>query len=1163
MSSFKKKTKEELLIEIDRIQEENVLLKDKRFDNSIWIENSPVCTKIIDLDFNLLYMSSSGVKDLKIDDITEYYGKPYPLSFYPDSFKTLMTENLKLAKESGQTITQEAPIQDINGNTLWFQSTIVPIYDEQNKLDHIMIVSLQSTDHKIARERLKESEELLNETGKLGKIGGWELDLVTNTPTLTKETFNIYELSADEIPSIKDGIKYYAPEAQPVIKEAVKKAIDEGIPYDLELPFITAKGRNIWVRAVGQVEKENGKATRLYGILMDITERVERDIKLKESESLLKTAEFLSDQGAWKWDIVNDSWTFSENWLRIHGYNQSDITQEELMKIAHPDDVAIISKAFNDALNGIKPYNIEHRVVRQSDNEIRIIHASAECFFNEKGKPETMVGIARDITEQKEAETELRKSEERFTLAMKATSDGLFDWNLETNDIYYSPGWKKMIGYEDHELPNDFSVWETTTDPEDVKKSWELQQKLISREVDRFELEFKMKHKEGHWIDILSRAEAVFNNKGKAVRIVGTHLDVTERNNTFRKLKEADSKLQDTFNLSPSIIAKVDLFKGFFVEVNAAITRILGYQIEEFLNRPLTELIHPDDIIKTQQEVEDKINEGVSSFENRYLCKDGTYKWIAWQGSPADENGIVTAIGSDISIRKNAEERTEGLNHIIEDSLNEIYVFDLETLNFIYTNRAAQQNIGYSAEEMYSMTPLDIKPEFSLELFEEMISPLKEGKEKKIIFETIHQRKIKSSYNVEVHLQLTQFDSKPAYVAMILDITEKKKAENEIIEAKEKAEESDRLKSAFLSNMSHEIRTPMNGILGFTDLLKEPQLDSHKKDKYISIIEKSGERMLSTINDIIDISRIEANQVEVIKTEISVNKILEELHDFFQSEAEKKGIDLIYKPILLDTNARVATDKHKLEGILTNLIKNAIKYTNQGHIEFGFSLKEEEGEERLLFYVKDTGIGIPADRLDAIFNRFEQADIEDTGVYQGSGLGLAISKSYVEMLGGNISVSSEEGSGSTFTFTIPYSKTSVIERQVKEDVIKDQLKSLSNLSVIVAEDDETSIMFFETVFEDIFKSIIYTSKGTDTVKKCRENPDTDIILMDIKMPDMHGYDATREIRKFNKDVIIIAQTAYGLAGDREKAIDAGCNDYITKPLNKKSLLEKMETCLDK
>lgn len=239
------------------------------------------------------------------------------------------------------------------------------------------------------------------------------------------------------------------------------------------------------------------------------------------------------------------------------------------------------------------------------------------------------------------------------------------------------------------------------------------------------------------------------------------------------------------------------------------------------------------------------------------------------------------------------------------------------------------------------------------------------------------------------------------------------------------------------------------------------------------------------------------------------------------------------------------------------------KYTNQGYVEFGFSVEENESKEVISFYVKDSGIGIPANRLEAIFNRFEQADIEDTDVFQGSGLGLAISKSYVEMLGGNISVSSKEGSGSTFTFTIPFSKTSVIERHVKEDVIKDQLKSLRNLSVIVAEDDETSIMFFETVFEETFKSIIYTSKGTDTVKKCRENPDTDIILMDIKMPDMHGYDATREIRKFNKDVIIIAQTAYGLAGDREKAIDAGCNDYITKPLNKKLLIEKMKACLDK
>jgi len=392
---------------------------------------------------------------------------------------------------------------------------------------------------------------------------------------------------------------------------------------------------------------------------------------------------------------------------------------------------------------------------------------------------------------------------------------------------------------------------------------------------------------------------------------------------------------------------------------------------------------------------------------------------------------------------------------------------------------------------------------------------------------------------------------------------ERKKAEEDLKSALEKAQESDRLKSAFLANMSHEIRTPMNGILGFTELLKEPQLTGEKQNQYIKIIEKSGNRMLNTINDIIDISKIEAGQIEVVKSEVSVNKILKEQYEFFNSEAQSKGLELIYKPTLSDKEAIIVTDKHKLEGILTNLIKNAIKFTEIGNIHLGCSLKKENGLDGLEFYVKDTGIGIPTDRIHAVFNRFEQADIADTRAFEGSGLGLAISKSYVEMLGGNISVTSEEGIGSTFVFSIPYTKQSIKESDAEGKVNKISQASLNNLSVIVAEDDEVSQLLLEAIVKNKFHKITYTKTGKETVDRFRENPETNIILMDIKMPDMSGYEATREIRKFNQDVVIIAQTAYGLSGDREKAIEAGCDDYIAKPINKEILFEKIMLHLSK
>jgi signal transduction histidine kinase len=236
--------------------------------------------------------------------------------------------------------------------------------------------------------------------------------------------------------------------------------------------------------------------------------------------------------------------------------------------------------------------------------------------------------------------------------------------------------------------------------------------------------------------------------------------------------------------------------------------------------------------------------------------------------------------------------------------------------------------------------------------------------------------------------------------------------------AKEKAEESDRLKSAFLANMSHEIRTPMNGILGFTNLLKNPKLTGESQKKFIQIIEKSGKRMLDTINDIIDISKIESGQVKVKEEEVKANELVEDLYAFFSREADLKGLKMILDNQLKVENSKIITDKVKLESVLTNLLKNAIKYTEKGTIHFNCFIEEKNKRSFMVFHVKDTGIGIPPDRIGAIFNRFEQSDIEDRNVHEGSGLGLAISQFYAEMLGGEIKVESEVGVGSSFIFEL-------------------------------------------------------------------------------------------------------------------------------------------------
>jgi len=383
---------------------------------------------------------------------------------------------------------------------------------------------------------------------------------------------------------------------------------------------------------------------------------------------------------------------------------------------------------------------------------------------------------------------------------------------------------------------------------------------------------------------------------------------------------------------------------------------------------------------------------------------------------------------------------------------------------------------------------------------------------------------------------------------------------SELIIAKNKAEESDRLKTAFLNNISHEIRTPFVGLLGFLSMIQNEKLNKEDRDEYISIINKSANRLMITINDVIEISQIQAGLIKLDKSEINIKSLIDDIYVQNKKNADSKDLKFIVKNELSDSNKYLSTDGLKLNSILSIFVGNAIKFTLKGEVEINVKLESDF----VVFSVKDTGLGIPKSIQKIIFERFMQADVSSTRKYEGMGLGLSIAKAHAEILGGSISLLSEEGKGSVFSISIPYMESVHEEIPLVNNVLpQNNEDELENLVILIVDDDKLSQMIISIEFNTFSKEVLIANNGIEAVNICRLRKDIDLVLMDIQMPEMDGIEAIRLIREFNTDIIIIAQTAYAFSGDKEKAIKAGCNQYLNKPINHNDMLTIIKNEINK
>ncbi len=508
--------------------------------------------------------------------------------------------------------------------------------------------------------------------------------------------------------------------------------------------------------------------------------------------------------------------------------------------------------------------------------------------------------------------------------------------------------------------------------------------------------------------------------------------------------------------------------------------------------------------------------------------------------------------------KQRAETSEEKLKLMIKNS-NDAFVLVNDKGEQFYVSDISIAETGFSIEELLGPVINVIHPD-DINMMLETLNDILENPDK--IIKVQYRHKLKKGGYIWYESKAQNFLSNPHINAIIVNVRNIdviKNNEIELIKAKNKAEESDRLKSSFLANMSHEIRTPMNGILGFAHILKKEGLSKKIQDQYIELIEKSGNRMLSIINDIIDISKIESGLMELYISETNINEQVDFVYHFFKPETESKGLKMTYHLGLPTTDAYILSDREKLFAILMNLVKNSVKYTHSGKIDIGYQLKDDFIE----FFVKDTGIGIEESKHKAIFERFVQIDIHDRQIYQGAGLGLSIAKAYIEMLDGKMWVESEVGKGTTFNFTTPYRQQKKMSSLHHEfDYSKNINKEIEKLNILIADDDFVSQQILGLMLQDYSEKIHIANNGLEAVTIFNENPDINLILMDSQMPEMTGNEAVAEIRKHNKDVIIITQTAFAFRHENELSLKSGSNACISKPINKDELLKTIQSFLN-
>ncbi len=924
-------------------------------------------------------------------------------------------------------------------------------------MDELTAIRAELAATKLTEQRLRASEAFLERTGRIAGIGGWQFEIETSRVVWSSHVNRIHDTALDYAPSLEEGLRFYVPHSQAVVRRALAEATRSGAGWDLELALLTATGRPIWVRSICMVESIGGRPVRLVGSIQDITSRKETEKSLTHERDLMASLlETLPDRIYFK-DSDGRFLRVNRGMARFHGLkNVAEFigkSEADYLPAAHARRTAAIERGIMDS--GEAVLELEEQTL-WPDRPPTWSLSTKMPLYDADDRIVGTFGISRDITKRKDTEAQLRQTSTRFAIAVDAAGIGVWEFdpidNLMRWDerMYLIYGLPRSAGGVDP-----YATWANALHPEDRERC-EQQIGMALRGEGEFDTEFRIVRPDGEIRHIQAAARTLPSEDGSAARMTGVNFDVTERRRAELALHETSSLLRTVLDsaLETSIIATdANLFVKVF---NAGAQRLLGYAGDEVIDRvTLTSMLSPLEL-------------GARCAELR-------------SGAGEPLNGAAALVDSAM------------LGHARD------WTFVLKGGRHLTGSMVVSAMRGLSGELL-------------------------------------------------------------GFVAVARDVTRQKEYEKSLREATNKAEHANRAKSQFLANMSHEIRTPMNAVIGLSYLLSQTRLETPQRE-YLSKIEFSSKALLAVINDVLDLTKIEAGELIVDSACFSPASLLRTVTDIMALEAQAKGIGFEID-IAPDLPLALLGDPTRLTQILTNLLSNAVKFTERGTVTLSVRrLADTALGATLCFAVRDTGIGISPDAQKHLFAPFAQADASITRRYGGTGLGLSIVKSLAGLLGGDVTLKSTPGLGSEFTVMLTFAVAAADVLDAAEPGPPNVGEcALKNLRVLVADDSDINLEVTKRILELHGARVWLARNGLEAIDRLSKGPyEFDVVLMDVQMPALDGYQATRRIRAELGlvDLPIVALTANALSSERQKAQAAGMDDFIIKPFDALTLVSSI------